>query len=310
VQLRHLRYFVSIVDAGSFSRAATTIHVAQPALSQQIADLEARLGVALLHRSARGVRPTPAGEALYREATAIMRRIEQLPAIVRATDGEIAGTVSIGVSTTLAASLAGPLMEVCRSTWPGVSLRFVNGDSLFVKARIEAGALDLGLVFEDETGPGFTRQALFRHRLYLVRHDGPTEPISLRDVAALPLIMPAHPNATRSLLDRAFAAAGVRPTIAVETDVLSAMLSAVQSGLGCIIIPKGDLSDVSGHANLVAQPIEPPLYLIASVVAAAEAAPSRAVDAVRAVVADLIETRFAESPPPGAEWTGSHIDAR
>jgi LysR family nitrogen assimilation transcriptional regulator len=78
------------------------IHVAQPALSQQIADLEARLGVPLLHRSARGVRPTAAGEALYREATSIIGRIEELPAIVRSTDGEIAGTVPLGMSATLA----------------------------------------------------------------------------------------------------------------------------------------------------------------------------------------------------------------
>ena len=68
IQLRHLHYFVGIVDAGSLSRAASTLFVAQPALSQQMADLEQRLGVPLLHRSARGVRPTPAGLLLYREA--------------------------------------------------------------------------------------------------------------------------------------------------------------------------------------------------------------------------------------------------
>ena len=66
MQFRHLRYFVKIVEAGSFSRAAATIHVAQPALSQQIADLEDRMGVPLLQRTPRGVRPTPAGEVLYR----------------------------------------------------------------------------------------------------------------------------------------------------------------------------------------------------------------------------------------------------
>jgi len=60
MQYRHLHYFVSVVDAGSFSRAASTIHVAQPALSQQIAQLEEQLGVSLLLRSARGVRPTAA----------------------------------------------------------------------------------------------------------------------------------------------------------------------------------------------------------------------------------------------------------
>ena len=65
MQLRHLRYFVKIVEAGSFSRAAATIHRRpQPALSQQIAELEEQLGVKILLRTARGVRMTPAGEAL------------------------------------------------------------------------------------------------------------------------------------------------------------------------------------------------------------------------------------------------------
>jgi LysR family nitrogen assimilation transcriptional regulator len=307
MQLRHLRYFVKIVEAGSFSRAAATIHVAQPALSQQIADLEARLGLPLLHRSARGVRPTLAGEALYREANAILRRVEELPAIIRATDGEIAGTVTLGMSTTLAASFAGPLMELCRATWPQVNLRFTTGDSLVVRARIESGQLDIGVVFEDALTPGITRQALFRHRLFLVRRAGEVAdgvPVTLPDVAAQPLILPAHPNVTRSLLDRAFQEAGLRPIVAAETDVLTSMLSAVQAGVGGTIIPKGVVSDLPGHANLVAVPIEPPLHLTASIAVAEGAPVSRAAEAVRAVFADLVETRFGETPPPGVEWIG------
>jgi DNA-binding transcriptional LysR family regulator len=68
MKLRQLRYFVTIVDAGSFSRAAHVAHLAQPALSQQIADLEEQLGVTLLQRSARGVNATAAGQRLYGEA--------------------------------------------------------------------------------------------------------------------------------------------------------------------------------------------------------------------------------------------------
>lgn len=308
MQLRHLRYFVGIVEAGSFSRAAATIHVAQPALSQQIAELEARLGIPLLHRSARGVRPTAAGEALYREATLILRRIEELPAIIRSTDGEVAGAVSLGMSTTLAASLGGPLMELCRGSWPRLSLRFSTGDSLAVKARIEAGQLDMGLVFEDEPTPGLLRQPLFRQRLFLVCRQGEAPMaaggVALRELAAVPLVFPAPPNITRGLLDRAFLLAGVKPLIVAETDTLSSMLIAVQMGLGATILPKGELSDVPGHANLDVLPIEPALSLTASIAVGANAPLSRAAGAVRAVLADFVETRFAQAPPPGAEWIG------
>src|SRR6201999_2096496 len=91
MQFRQLRYFVKVVEAGSFSRAAETVHVAQPALSQQVAQLEEELGLALLQRTARGVHPTAAGEVFYREASAILLQMEQLPNVIRGGGGEIEG---------------------------------------------------------------------------------------------------------------------------------------------------------------------------------------------------------------------------
>ena len=130
MQLRHLRYFVKIVEAGSFSRAASTIHVAQPALSQQIAELELKLGTSLLQRSARGVRPTAAGEVLYREASAILRLVEQLPGIVRSGGGETDGAVSLGMSSTLAATFGGAFFEACKATLPKVTLKLAVIDRI------------------------------------------------------------------------------------------------------------------------------------------------------------------------------------
>ena len=98
MQLRQLRYFVEIVEAGSFSRAAAIIHVAQPALSHQIAALEQEIGVSLLHRGPRGVRPTAAGEMLHREAASILRQMEQLPPKVRSTGGVTEGTANLGMT--------------------------------------------------------------------------------------------------------------------------------------------------------------------------------------------------------------------
>src|ERR1700709_1661835 len=129
MQFRQLRYFVKIVEAGSFSRAAATIHVAQPALSQQIAELEERMGILLLQRSARGVRPTAAGEVLYKEASAILRQLEQLPGIVRSSSATPEGAVTIGIASSLAPALAGPFIESCRKALPKITLRFTDGTS-------------------------------------------------------------------------------------------------------------------------------------------------------------------------------------
>ncbi len=103
-----------------------------------------------------GVRPTTAGEALYREATAILRQVERLPSILRSSEGEIQGAVSIGMSSTLAATLAGPFIETCKEALPKITLKFSVSDSQSIKARVEAHTLDMAVVFEDELVPIFS----------------------------------------------------------------------------------------------------------------------------------------------------------
>jgi LysR family nitrogen assimilation transcriptional regulator len=305
MQLRHLRYFVKIVEAGSFSRAALTINVAQPALSQQIAELELKLGTSLLQRSARGVRPTAAGEVLYREASTILRLVEQLPGIVRSSGGETDGAVSLGMSSTLAASLGGAFFEACKATLPKVTLKLAVIDSESIKARIEAHSLDLAMVFEDEFVPAFSRKLLFRQRLYLVRRDSlPDRAISVSfdKLAGLALVLPSQPNVVRGLLDRTFAAAGTSPNVVAEADVLSGILSAVSTGMGSTVLPKGDLSDIPGeHTALL---IEPPLFLTASIISSGDFPLTYAGEAVRNVLIKFAESHFRANNPPGAEWIG------
>jgi LysR family transcriptional regulator, nitrogen assimilation regulatory protein len=307
MQLRHLRYFVTIVEAGSFSRAATLVHVAQPALSQQIAELEQELDLSLLQRSARGVRPTVAGQVLYREAVSILKQMDELPGKVRSSTGAVQGVVRLGMSSTLATVLSGPFMEACRTALPKVTLRLVTADSVTVTRRIEAESLDLGIVFEGGPTPGFVRTPLFRHRLFLIHRDkllDESGSVTLSDIAQLPLVMPAHPNVTRTVLDRAFAGAALTPLIAAEADTAHSMLSALASGLGSTILPKGDMSDVAGHASLHAAPIDPPLYLTASVISAVDAPLTAAGEAVRALLLSFTEQRLTRLPPPGVDWIG------
>jgi LysR family transcriptional regulator, nitrogen assimilation regulatory protein len=312
MQLRHLHYFVKIVEAGSFSRAATTIHVAQPALSQQIAELEHELNVTLLYRSARGVRPTPAGDILFREAVSILGRIGQLRTLVRSSDGEIAGAVNLGASSTLASTLFGPFGEACRTALPKVTLRYSTSGGMSLMARLEAHTLDLVVTFEDELSPLFARQPLFRQRLYLVRHEAlPGEPasVSLQDLTAMPLVLPMAPNVVRGKLDRVFAAAGLAPRVVAEADVLSSLMSAVQTGIGATILPKGDFSDVPGYATLAAALVEPPMYLTAAVLWSAETPLTPAGEAVRNLLQSFIDEQFLVPLPAGAERIAAAVSA-
>jgi LysR family nitrogen assimilation transcriptional regulator len=304
MQFRHLRYFVKVVESGSFSRAASTIHVAQPALSQQIAQLEEQLGVSLLLRSARGVRPTAAGEVLYREATEILRQLEQLPGIVRSNSGEVEGIVNFGIAVSLAGGIAGQAVTACREALPKVTLRFSDADSDILQDKIAAQTLDMALVFEDDFVPNFSRHPIFRQRLYLVRREPLAEfqsVISLKDVANLPLVLPPLPKHRRIVIDRAFAAAGLVPNIVAETDAALSELSAVRSGVGSSIFNAGTFENVYPGAFAPPLLIEPPIFLTCSLVSSSDFPLTYAGEAVKNVLIHFVKDQIARSTRPGAE---------
>lgn len=246
MQYRHLYYLVKIVEAGSFSQAARTIHVAQPALSQQIAELEASLGIQLLQRSARGVRPTAAGQRFYEEASSILRRYEALPGLIRSSGGDVAGLVSLGMPASLSTTLVGPFIEKCRAAYPKVILKFIDGDSEFLREEVEKSRLDLALAYEDEFFPVVLRRPLFRQNHYLISstRTAPTvgSIVSLKEVAKIPLILPGHLNARRIVIDRAFAEAGLSLNLTAEAVTVASELSAVRSGAASTILNLGDMS--------------------------------------------------------------------
>lgn len=293
---------MKIVEAGSFSRAAALVYVAQPALSAQIAELEAELGVALLHRNPRGVRPTAAGEALYRESLEILRRVERIPALVRGSDGAIVGAVSLGMSSTMASVLAGAVMKACREVLPQVALSFVADDSVSLRARIDEHKLDLAVIYENDPVPGLMRTALFRQDYFLIERDEGKRrkrSVTLAEIASLPLLLPPRSNSARVMIDRAFENAGLVPNSVAETNVFSSAVPAVQAGLGATLLPLGDFSGLFGVEGLVATPIHPPLSQTASLVFSESVSLSRAGEAVHQFLADFIPRFAEEKRPPG-----------
>jgi LysR family nitrogen assimilation transcriptional regulator len=304
MQFRHLRYFVSVVEAGSFSRAAAAIHIAQPALSQQIAELEERLGLALLHRSSRGVRPTPAGEALYQKASSILKQLERLPDIVRSSGGEVRGTVSLGFASSLAGRLVGPFIEDCRIAFPQVTLKCFDGDSASLVARVEANTLDMAVSYEGEQSALLWRQPLFRQRMFLICKDplpGQRETAQLDDIAPLPLVLPSHPNQRRRTIDQAFAAAGLSPKIVAEAETLTSELYAVRSGLGSTILNCAELSSLLSGDFAMPVPVQPALYMTCSMISSADFPLTNAGEAVRSRLISFIADYVQNTKPAGAE---------
>jgi LysR family transcriptional regulator, nitrogen assimilation regulatory protein len=306
MQYRHLYYFVKIVEAGSFSQAARTIHVAQPALSQQIAELEASLGIQLLQRSARGVRPTAAGQRFYEEASSILRRYEALPGLVRSSGGDVAGLVSLGMPASLSTTLVGPFIEKCRAAYPKVILKFIDGDSKFLREEVEKNRLDLALAYEDEFFPVVLRRPLFRQNHYLLSstRTAPTvgSTISLKEVAKIPLILPGHLSARRTVIDRAFAEAGLSLNLTAEAVTVASELSAVRSGAASTILNLGDMSGFS--LGDFAEPvlIEPTFYLTCCLIWSSDHSLSLAANGVRELLIEFLREHIHRTKRPGAVW--------
>jgi LysR family transcriptional regulator, nitrogen assimilation regulatory protein len=304
IQLRQLRYFVAIVDSGSFSRAATMVYVAQSALSSQIAELEQELGIMLLHRTPRGARPTAAGEVMYRDATHILRLFEKIPQNVRATGLEAAGPVSIGMSSTLAGFLATSFIKACKDALPNVNLSFLTEDSVSLRNRLVQHTLDLAVLFEEEPLAGLTRTELFRQRLFLLHMDQArrqTSGLSLAQVARWPLILPAPPNGLRRLLDREFSTAGLSVQIVAEIHNFAGGIAAVHSGIGATILPMGDLSVIPGADGIIVTPIDGPMRVTASLVYPEDVPLSPAAAAVRSVMVPFVNSYVQEHQPLGME---------
>jgi LysR family transcriptional regulator, nitrogen assimilation regulatory protein len=306
MQYRHLYYFVKIVEAGSFSQAARTIHVAQPALSQQIGELEASLGVALLQRSARGIKPTAAGQRFYDEASSILRRYENLPALVHSSIGEVEGPASLGMPASLSTTLVGPFIERCRAVHPKITLRFIDGDSEFLREEVEKRRLDLALAFEDEFFPTVHRQPLFQQSHYLISARqsapvaGPT--ISLAEVAKIPLILPAGLNARRLLIDRVFAEAGLMLNLAAEAVTVASELSAVRSGAASTILNLGDMSGFSTNDFAPPVLIEPTFYMTCCLVWSNEFTLTLGAEGVKKLLIEFLKEHIEKTRRPGAMW--------
>jgi len=240
MELRQLRYFVRVVELGSMSRAALDLNLVQSALSQQISRLEGELSARLLQRSRKGVTPTEAGMAFFREAQLALRHAEQAARAAR--QARLSGTVSVGLAPTTAAVLGLPLMHAMRQRYPDVRLHMVESLSGHLTQMLNARQLDLAVLFETDAARRWSVTPLLEEKLYLIlsRRVLPAKAgasVSIAELADIPLILATGPHGLRSTLDAAFARAGIRPVLAAEIDSLALLMDAVDAGLGATLQP-------------------------------------------------------------------------
>ncbi len=240
MELRQLRYFVRVVEMGSISRAALDLQLVQSALSQQISRLEGELSTRLLQRTSKGVTPTEAGLAFFREAQLALRHSEQ--AVRAAQLARLSGSVSVGLAPTTASVLGLALMRAMRERYPDVRLHIVEGLSGHISAMLNARQLDLAVLFDTQAARRWSVLPLLEEKLFFIRArpglpaKAPTR-IRMAQLKGVPLILPTGAHGLRSTLDALFARSRMQPTVVAEIDSLPLLMDAVEAGLGCTLQP-------------------------------------------------------------------------
>ena len=170
MDIRRLHAFAKIVDIGSITRAASILHVAQPALSQQIASLETHFGKPLLVRSKRGVVPTEAGKLLYRHCQMILKQFDQAELEIAASDESLSGLVTVGLAPlSLGSLVATQLIRTIREEHPGILLHInENVGGGLISEMIMAGKMDIALIYDPGGIPGVSFEPVQMEELYFV----------------------------------------------------------------------------------------------------------------------------------------------
>ncbi|MGE3775029.1 MAG: LysR family transcriptional regulator [Gammaproteobacteria bacterium] len=260
MNLRHLRYFVAIVDHGSMVKASDSLFVAQSALSQHMRNLEAELGVQLLLRTGRGVVPTEAGQDFLQRARTILALVEEAQRALREQSATPQGNVTLGLPPSVSAMLAVPLILRMQRELPKVALRVAEGMSGYVLDWLQAGVVDLGLVYGAQRAPGIVTTELYTECLYLITPPDATvaDEVRFAELEGQPLILPGRQHGLRDMVDRLARERRITLNIPVELDAMSQMKLLVRHGVGCTVLPLAAVQEEIERGELRAVPIVEP----------------------------------------------------
>lgn len=243
MELRHLRYFVAVAETLHFGQAAAMLHLAQPALSYAIRQLEAELDVTLFTRTTRQVSLTPAGRFLQGEAQRILADVDTAVDGVRRIAAGRSGMVSVGLTGIAAFSHLPRIARAVKSALPDVELRVVSDMLTPMQCgALQSGELDLGLLRPPVVGEGITVRTIDVEPMALVVADDhrlATQPeVATADLRNEPFVMyDSRDSAVNEAAVRACRQAGFAPQRAHDASGTAVLLALVAAGIGIAVLP-------------------------------------------------------------------------
>lgn len=262
MELSRLRVFQAVADEGSFSRAARTLFLSQPAVTQHIQALEAELGVPLFDRLGRRIALTAAGASLAQHVPQIVGLVRAAEVAAREAGGEASRTLRLGVSETLATYVLPPLLRELQRRMPGIELRLRVGDSSDLLVAVLNNTIELAFWLREAAHPQLTQVELSSEPLVWVLP--PDDPMA--DAPALPagafggrqLILRARNSATRRVVQALLEREGAfpKPSDVLEMDNLEAIKRSVEVGFGVSIAPRSAVQREASAGTLCVVPLE------------------------------------------------------
>ena len=242
MELHQLRYLVAVAEEGSFTRAAAREHVAQPAVSTAVRQLERELGIELLERGPRGARPTEAGRAVLAHAQTALAAVTQARHVADELTGLLRGRVVVGMVVGCTSIVLAELVADFARRHPAIDVSLVEGSSAALLDDLRDGTLDLAWVGRAAPPPqGIETAVLYEEEQVAViaadRAAGEPGALTVAELAARRLIALPRGTGGRTALDEACARAGVTADVAFEATGLDMVLRLAAQGLGTGLVP-------------------------------------------------------------------------
>ncbi|MBV9038593.1 MAG: LysR family transcriptional regulator [Acidobacteriaceae bacterium] len=258
LNLRHLEAFAAVAKLGSFTKAARSLHVSQPAFTVQIKQLEEELGVRLLDRNTRSVHLTRIGKELAPVVERLLREIESVVADTQALSAKSTGAVTIAALPSVSATLLPPVISQFHRQYSGITFRLREGAEKRILMLVKSEEADFGIGCVDEADPEIHFEPLFTDWMSAVcaadSKLSRKKSVELKDLVSHPLILTDRESSVRRLVDRAFTSMGYPVTPAQEVTYMATALGMVKAGLGVAILPSSAL-ELKELRSLKARPI-------------------------------------------------------
>lgn len=297
LNIRQLAAFVGVYEEGSFSKAAKRLNATQSGLSMQNQNLEEQVGLKLFERSPRGVTPTYAGHRLYERAVEILRQLDDTAAEIKALAAGVSGEIRVGLMPTFTRGVLAPTLVDYLAEFPNVQVSVTEAYSAVLMDEVAAGRIDFAIVPRALHRDGIRTRWLGTDRELLVRRaggggPGHLEPVRLKDVKPLRLVLPARGNARRDAFDVYAELHGLSIERLIDMDAMIATLEFVANSDFATILPETIcMNDLDGNHRSLHPIVDPGLTVDYAVIEPAKSALSPAA----ALFLDRIEHHYRRS---------------